>query len=231
MTAAGLAANDASAGPTRAVVFDLNGTLVDDIRFHFAAWKALGERVGFVIDEAVFQSFNGWKNEDIVPRVLGREIGPALADALGREKEEQYRTLYRPHLAPVRGANELLARLRGAGIKLAVASSAPIENRTMVLEGLGWQGHFDVVVANEGLPGKPAPDIFLAAAEQLGVDPRACVAFEDAENGVRAASAAGMFVVGVTTNVSAEALRVAGAALTIADFADPPPALDRRLFS
>ncbi|HVH47868.1 MAG TPA: HAD-IA family hydrolase [Labilithrix sp.] len=215
--------------PIRAVVFDLNGTLVDDIRFHYQAWKALADRVGFAMDEAIFQSCNGLKNEDILPRVLGREVGPALVEALGREKEEQYRSLYRPHLAPVRGAEELLGRLRTAGAKLAVASSAPVENRAMVLEGLGWQTRFDAVVANEGLRGKPAPDIFLAAATQLAVEPAECIAFEDAENGVAAALAAGMLVVGVTTNVSGEALRAAGASFVIADFTSLPADLDTRL--
>ena len=210
----------------QAAVFDLNGTLVDDIRFHYQAWKALGDRVGFVMDEAVFQSCNGLKNEDIFPRVLGRDVGPSIIETLGREKEEQYRALYRPHLAPVAGAEALFARLREHGVKLAVASSAPIENRTMVIEGLRWTDMFDVVVANEGLRGKPAPDIFLAAAERLGVEPRACLVFEDAVNGVVAARAAGMPVVGVTTNVPAEALREAGASLTIADFTTLPDDLD-----
>ena len=95
----------------RAAIFDLNGTLVDDIAFHYRAWKALADRVGFAMDEDIFQSCNGLKNEDIFPRLLGREVGPALVEALAREKEEQYRTLYRPHLAPVRGAAALLARL------------------------------------------------------------------------------------------------------------------------
>lgn len=217
---------DRSARKLRAAVFDLNGTLVDDIRFHYQAWKALGDRVGFAMDEAIFQSCNGLKNEDIFPRLLGREVGPSIIDALGREKEEQYRSLYRPHLAPVAGAVELFARLRERGAKLAVASSAPIENRAMVLDGLGWNETFDVVVANEGLRGKPAPDIFVAAAERLDVPPHACLAFEDAVNGVVAARAAGMTVVGVTTNVPSDALREAGASLTIADFTALPDDLD-----
>jgi len=210
----------------QAAVFDLNGTLVDDIRFHFEAWKALGDRVGFAMDEAIFQSCNGLKNEDIFPRLLGREVGPSLLDALGREKEEHYRALYRPHLAPVRGAVELLSVLRGRGVKLAVASSAPIENRAMVIDGLGWNDTFDVVVANEGLRGKPEPDIFLAAAERLGIEPKGCLVFEDAVNGVVAARAAGMNVIGITANVPAESLRAAGARHTIADFTAIPGDLD-----
>jgi len=205
----------------KAVVFDLNGTLVDDIAYHFAAFKALAAKVGFAMDEAIFQSTNGQKNADLFPRLLGREVGPGFLDTLANEKESMYRTLYRPHMAPVKGATELFARLRDRGIKLAIASSAPDENRTMVLEGLGWSTAFDAVILPHDLPGKPAPDIYLAAAKTLGVEPTECIAFEDAVNGVKSANGASMLVVGVTTNVPGDTLREAGAQLTIADFTAP----------
>lgn len=213
----------------RGAVFDLDGTLVDNIRYHFAAFQALAGRLGKVMDEATFQSFNGLKNEDIFPRFLGRALQPEEIAALSDEKEGAYRALYRPELTAHRGAPELLARLRAAGVKLAVASSAPPANRAMVLDGLGWNERFDAVVASEGLRGKPAPDVFLAAAERIGVAPVACVAFEDAENGIQAAAAAGMIVVGVTTNVPARALVAAGARFIIEDFATLPPELDALL--
>ena len=213
----------------KAVVFDLNGTLVDDIAYHFEAFKALAAKVGFAMDEVIFQSMNGLKNTDLFPRLLGREVGPSLLDTLANEKEATYRTLYRPHMAPVKGATELFARLRGRGVKLAVASSAPDENRTMVLEGLGWSTAFDAVILPHDLPGKPAPDIYLEAARSLGVKPVDCLAFEDAVNGVRSAHSANMLVVGVTTNVPATTLRAAGAQLTIADFTAPE--LDQLLAS
>lgn len=213
----------------RGAVFDLDGTLVDNIRFHFAAFRALAERLGKVMDEATFQSFNGLKNEDIFPRFVGRALAREEIAALSDEKESAYRALYRPELAPHRGAPELLARLRGAGVKLAVASSAPPANRAMVLEGLGWLERFDAIVASEGLRGKPAPDVFLAAAERIGVEPESCVAFEDAENGVQSARAAGMLVVGVTTNVPAAALEAAGARYTIEHFDALPAELDALL--
>jgi beta-phosphoglucomutase len=211
------------------VVFDLDGTLVDNIRFHFEAFRKLATRLGLVMDEATFQSFNGLKNEDIFPRFLGRVLTRAESDELSEEKESTYRALFAPVLAAHRGAPELLARLRGAGVKLAVASSAPPANRAMVLDGLGWNDRFDAVVASEGLRGKPAPDIFLAAAERLAVQPAECVAFEDAVNGIQAAAAAGMLVVGVTTNVPAETLAAAGARFTIEDFVTLPPELDALL--
>ena len=206
----------------RAAIFDLNGTLVDDLRFHFDAWREFASKRGYTLDDAFLQSINGLKNEDIFPRILGRAVSREELRALEAEKEERYRDLYRPHLAPLRGASELLDRLHREGVKLAVASSAPPENRALVIEGLGWQERFDAIVASEGLPGKPAPDIFLAAAKALGVAPSSCVAFEDAVNGVRSAVAAGMKVVGITSTVDADTLRSAGAVITAAHFDEVP---------
>jgi len=209
-----------------AAIFDLNGTLVDDIAYHYQAWCSLADRHDFAMSAAIFQSFNGQKNEDIFPKLLGGSTDAARMEALAREKEELYRELYRPHLAPAQGIEPLLQRLRARGVAIAVASSAPIENRDMVIDGLGWRATFDLVVANEGLRGKPAPDIFRAASEKLRVPPRSCLVFEDAENGVLAARAGGFACVGVTTNVDAQVLRGAGAVITVPHFDALPDDLD-----
>lgn len=195
---------------------------MDDLRFHFDAWRAFARRRGITLDDAFLQSINGLKSEDIFPKILGRAVPAEELRAFEAEKEGEYRELYRPHLAPMRGANEMLDRLRAAGVKLAVASSAPPENRALVIDGLGWDTRFDAIVASEGLPGKPAPDVFLRAAQMLDVAPGACVVFEDAVNGVRAAVAAGMKVVGITSTVDADTLRSAGAAIAAAHFDEVP---------
>lgn len=213
----------------RGVVFDMNGTLIDDIHFHRDAWQTLTQELGIAMDEERFQSLNGLKNADIFPKLLGRDVTAEEVARLGERKEAAYRAMYRPHLALVPGALALLSRLRAAAVPVAIASSAPPENRAMVIDGLGLAAYFDVVVAAEHLPGKPAPDVFLEAARALGVAPADCLAFEDAANGVRAAVSAGMLVGAVTTNNPAEALLGAGAAFAIADFTRLPPEIDARL--
>lgn len=218
------------AGRVAGAVFDLNGTLVDDIRFHFEAFQRIGRELGCEVTWEAFQRTNGRKNEDVFPVLFGRALDAAQVAALAAKKEETYRALYGPTAALHRGADALLARLTRAGVRLAVASSAPPENRAMILDGLALRDRFHAVVLAEHLPGKPAPDVFLAAARMLGVEPQACVAFEDAENGVRAAAAAGMIVVGITTNVDAERLVAAGARFTAPDFDVLPTALLDLLF-
>jgi len=217
----------------RAVIFDLDGTLVDNMRFHIQAWVAMARSLGVALTlERVELEFNGKRNEEIFPALLGRPVPPEELTRLAEAKESHYRELFAPHLAPVRGARELIVRLREAGLGLAVASAAPRANRSFVLDGLGLRSHFAHVIGAEDVKrGKPHPDLFLAAAQALGVDPATCIVFEDAVLGVRAARAAGMLAVGVTTLTPAQALREAGAHWVIADFATLPEPLERVLFA
>ena len=215
----------------RAVLFDLDGTLVDNMPFHIEAWLAMARSLDVALTAEHFErDFNGRRNEEIFPALLNRPVPPEELARLAEQKERHYRALYTPHLAPLRGARELLERLRAAGLGLAVASSAPRDNRTFVLEGLALRPFFAHVVGAEDVTrGKPAPDLFLAAARALGVEPSTCVVFEDAVNGIRAARAAGMIAVGVTTLTPGEDLREAGAQWLLPDFASLPPDFARWL--
>ncbi|GAC1338203.1 MAG: beta-phosphoglucomutase family hydrolase [Myxococcales bacterium] len=216
----------------RAAIFDMDGTLVDNMAFHAKAWVGVFQRLGVEVPVRRFAvELAGLKNEEIFPLLLGRAVPAPEMAALAEEKETNYRAAYAPVLAPVAGLTTLLARLRKAGVRLAVATAAPEGNRALVLDGLALRASFEKVIgAEHAARGKPAPDIFLAAAAALGVDPADCVAFEDAPNGVRAARAAGMQCCALTTAADAATLRAAGADYVVADFTALPAPLLAALF-
>lgn len=216
----------------RAAVFDMDGTLVDNMRYHAEAWVEVSRGLGLSISAETFErELAGKKNEEIFPLLLGRPVTPEELKRLAHQKESLYRSLYAAHRVPLRGAVELLQRCRATGLRLAVATAAPPGNRDFVLDGLNLRPLLDGVIGAEDVThGKPAPDIYLKAARALGVEPAACVAFEDAKLGIISARDAGMVPVGVTTTTSPEALREAGARWTMPDFSALPEELSQLLF-
>jgi HAD superfamily hydrolase (TIGR01509 family) len=213
-------------GRRSAAVFDLDGTLVDNMRFHGEAWEGLARRLGSTARRERFEhEWAGKKSEEILSLLLGRPVTGEELARLSEEKESAYRAAYGPRVAPVPGLHAFLQRLRHAGYRLALATAAPAENRDLVLAGLGLAGSFEAVAGPEhAARGKPFPDLFLAAARLLGLAPEACVAFEDAANGIRAARAAGMEAVGIATGEPTADLRAAGARFAAPDFAALPAA-------
>lgn len=202
----------------RALLFDMNGVVVDDMAFHERAWMALAARHGRALTADEFRrEMSGRRNRDNLRHVFGESLLDGEARAYQLEKEQAYRESYRPHLAPLGGLVPLLAAARETGRRTALATSAPKENIDFVLDGLALRQAFDVVVGEaEVRRAKPDPEIYLTAASRLGVDPRECVVFEDSLAGVASGQAAGMPVVGLTTTHRADELR--HCALVIADF-------------
>jgi beta-phosphoglucomutase len=211
-----------------AALFDLDGTLVDNMRFHLEAWRVVLGELGVTLDDArMHREFSGKKSGEIIPVLLDRPLDAAEVLAIEHRKEALYRELYRPSVRLVPGARELIERLRARGIKVAIASAAPPENRAMVIDALQLAPLLDAVVGGEEVVhGKPSPDLFLLAARRVGVAPERCLVFEDAVNGVLAAIAAGAGAVGVTTLETAEQLRAAGATWTMGDYLGLPAALE-----
>jgi beta-phosphoglucomutase len=192
---------------TRAFVFDMDGTIVDNMDFHTRSWIAFFERRGVTVDaDEFFRTTAGRQGKEIIGAHLQDEFGEDDIALLIHEKEAVYRELYAPHLQAVPGFEDVIATARANGAKLAVATAAPPANIEFTLDGLDLRRHFDAIVgAADVARGKPHPDVFLKAAERCGVAPEHCIVFEDAPLGVEAARRAGMRCVVLTTTLPASA--------------------------
>ena len=192
--------------PVRALIFDMDGTIVDNMRFHDDAWESWHRDNGLPFDRATFSAKTaGMAVPDIVgPHFPGADA--AELDRLVELKEALYRETYRPHVDALPGLVALIGRAAAAGVPMAVATAAAPPNIALILDTLAIRDRFATIVSpSQGFRGKPHPDMFLAAAERMKVPPEACLVFEDAPNGVEAARRAGMRAVAMLTMLGAEA--------------------------
>lgn len=185
-----------------AFLFDLNGTMVDDMSYHLDVWynvmvKDLGANM---TREEVKHHLYG-KSQEVLMRVFGRErFTNEELDRISFDKEMQYQQLYRPHLDLIPGLFAFLEMSWEDEIKMAIGSAAIPFNIDFVIDNLKIRHYFDAVVsADDVTESKPDPETFLKAAALLKVDPSACVVFEDAPKGVECARNAGMKAVVITT--------------------------------
>ncbi len=185
----------------RAVILDLDGVITDTAEVHFQAWKRLAEEEGLSFTREDNEQLRGVSRRQSLDLLLGAhryDYTETECQALMARKNRYYRELLKD-ITPadfLSGAPQLLEEIRSRGLKMAVGSAS--KNTRTVLERLGILHHFDVIADGHSVVrGKPAPDLFIYAAEQMGVPPEQCVVIEDAAAGIEAARAAGMVAVGV----------------------------------
>ena len=184
----------------RAVLWDLDGTLVDSEDYHWRSWQHALSLDGVSVTYDAFKSTFGQRNEGILRGWLGADAPLERINRIADAKEVEYRRLAAAYgLTPLPGAAEWLVRLQAHGWKQAIASSAPRLNVDVMLRALRLERYFDAIVSSEDVTrGKPEPDVFLTAAARLGASPATCVVVEDAAAGIEAARRAGMRSVGVS---------------------------------
>jgi HAD superfamily hydrolase (TIGR01509 family) len=194
--------------PFKAAIFDMDGTMVDNMPHQKKAWQTVLARHGISFTEEDFkQKIAGRKNDQIVALAFGGTLSQKDAQAFLEEKEAVYRELYRPYIREIPGLSSIVKELRKRGIKTAIATSAPAPNRAFILEALHLTKAFDVIVGDENIVhGKPHPEIYQTTARELRVAPAACLVFEDSPNGVTAGKHAGMTVAGILSGYTAEEL-------------------------
>jgi HAD superfamily hydrolase (TIGR01509 family) len=191
------------------VLWDMDGVLVDSGDYHYRAWVQALERQGFSYPPEMFRATFGMDNRGVLATLLGREPDPAWLARVSDEKEAAFRDAIRGQAEPLPGVVLWLERLQAAGIRQAVASSAPPANIDLLIDSLGLRDYFAAVVSTAGMPGKPDPAVFLEAARRIGLPPKRCLVVEDAVAGVAAARRAGMACLAVTTTNPRELLGAA----------------------
>lgn len=192
----------------KAVLFDMDGVVVDNLPFHVDAWLLFCERHNIPLTREVFyRELNGMNSKDTFEWFYQKEMSRAEVEVLEEEKEILYRGFYKEHMKPAAGLVTFIKALRAHGIKTALATSAGPGNIDFIVDGLGIRDQFDAIIGGaEVRKGKPDPEIYLKAAALVGVDPADCWVIEDSLQGITSGLNAGMQVVGITTSHTAEEL-------------------------
>ncbi len=183
-----------------AVIFDMDGVLIDSSEAHFASWRRLAADLSTGVTQQQFRSTFGRQNRDIIPTLFGLSLNPQRIEEMGETKERYYREIIKGGVPTLPGASELVHACHEAGMRCAIGSSGHPENIAIALGAMDIDDIINTIVSGHDVSvGKPDPRVFLIAAERLGVAPKRCAVIEDAPAGIDAALAAGMTAVAVTT--------------------------------
>ncbi len=213
-----------------AIIFDMDGTLMNNNPYHFKAWQAFYKKYNrpFTLDDYKTK-ISGHTSVEIFQTFFGKEMTPEEVTTHANEKNLLYRQLYKPYIKPLDGLLHLLQEIHHASIPMNIATSGSPANVRFMFEHIAIAQYFEHVVdASEVTHGKPDPEIFLKAAQYAGADPKKCVAFEDSLAGTASAKSAGMKVVGVTTMESRDDLKDTDA--VIGDYTQITLAMIEKLF-
>ena len=184
----------------KAFLFDLNGTMIDDMDYHVRSWHRILNELGANLTKEEAKSECYGKNHEVIERVFPGRFSEAEKDRMSIEKEKQYQEEYRPSLALIPGLMEFLMEAKKKKIRMAIGSAAIMFNIDFVLDGLNIRHYFDAIVsADDVTRSKPDPETYLKCASQLGVTPADCLVFEDVPKGVESAYNAGMKAMVLTT--------------------------------
>ncbi|MEN6498282.1 MAG: beta-phosphoglucomutase family hydrolase [Thermoguttaceae bacterium] len=211
------------------VIFDMDGVLVDSYQAHFESWRMIAAEEGLTITEKQFAATFGRTSREIIAAWWGEELTEAEIRKLDDRKEAAYRQILANDFPAMPGVRALIERLHNAGMALAIGSSGPPENIEVILDHLQAQSLFQAVVSGADVTrGKPDPQVFLKAAQRLGIPPDRCVVVEDAPLGVDAAHGAGAAAIGfASTGRTREGL--AKAELVVDSLEEITPEVVRRL--
>ena len=209
--------------PTFGVIFDIDGTMVNNTPYHREAWFELCRRYGIELDHRSYhEKIHARSNDKIVPNLFGPDVDELFIRKIEAEKEGLYRQTFHPVMKENPGLTALLSTLRNNNIPCAAASNSPKENVDFVLDELKIRDYFKAVTYRDLVSvGKPNPELFLMAAKGMDIPPQRCLVFEDSASGFKAARAAGMPYIAITYGADPHELTEAhDAAVVCRDFTE-----------
>ena len=196
-----------SRSKAKAVIWDMDGVIVDTAPYHLKAWQEVFQKRGVKFTKEDFKRNFGQRNDTIIRNTLGQDIPQSEVNVITGEKENSFRNRVRQRIKPLPGAMNLIKLLAEYRFKMALASSAPIENIQLLITSLGINNYFQAIISGRDVAeGKPSPQGFLLAAQRLGIEPKNCIVIEDAVAGITAAKRAGMNCLAVTNTHSRQSL-------------------------
>jgi beta-phosphoglucomutase len=204
-----------------AFIFDMNGTMINDMHYHEQAWYHVlvnQLKAPLTVEQVRHQIYG--TSAEMFERVFGKDhFTKEMIDTISQEKEDRYRKEFLPHLKLIEGLDVFLNKAQAGNIPMAIGTAAPLPNIDFVVDNLNLRSYFPVIIGPDDVAkSKPDPEVFLKAAHQLGIAPEKCVVFEDAPKGIEAASRAGMKAVGITSYHTAAELQRENVLFMIEDY-------------
>lgn len=192
----------------KAAIFDMDGVVVDNYKYHYEAWKVFADKYNFELNPEIYRDrFNGKTNADLFFTIFGTVTQDEM-QKYADEKEGMYKELYYEHMTAHKGLIDFLEYLKKQKIKIALGTSAPTSNVDFTIDNLKLRHYFEVIVDGSQVDkGKPDPQVYLLCASRLGVDPKDCVVFEDSLAGLESGERAGCKIVAVATSHEAYELK------------------------
>jgi len=205
----------------KAIIFDLDGTLVDSLPYHYESWSIFFKNNN--LEETYFskilKEYKGGGTLELMSSVFGNSYSKKELKKMSEDKEVIFRDIYKNNIRPIKGLINFLDNLKENNILLAIGSNATTKNVLMTIEELGITNYFSSIICGDKVSkGKPDPEMFITTLSNLKVSKDECIVFEDSIEGVAAAKKADIKVIGVTSSQSTEALESVGCFKTITDY-------------
>jgi beta-phosphoglucomutase len=204
-------------------IFDMDGTIVDNMQYHYQAWKLFLKKHHIFLTDAEFEEKNTGTITEIIQRIFGNSLTPQQLITLGNQKEALFRELYTNNVIAIKGYIHFIKNAHQQGIKIALATMANVHNTALVLDSLQIRQYFTAIITGEMVThGKPNPEVFFTAIQAMQLQQNEVTIFEDSPSGIAAAMATKAMVVGVCTHFTKAQCLALGVHHAIIDYTNMP---------